>query len=128
MSVILLLEDERAIAEVLVEILEEDGYQVVVATNGRDGLQLVDQHPISLIITDLMMPVMTGREFCIHLVARGPHPPILVLSATAAIHAQDCPGAAAIMGKPFLTEHLLATVQQLLTNGPSPGQASATET
>jgi CheY-like chemotaxis protein len=124
MTVILLLEDERAIAELLVDILDEEGYQVVQATNGRDGLQLLDQHPISLIITDLMMPVMTGREFCQHVVARGPHPPIVVLSATAAIHAQSCPGAVAIMGKPFLTEHLLAMVHRLLTDGPPSGRDS----
>ena len=114
MNVILVLEDEPPIALLLAEILEDDGYQVVLGANGRDGLALLDQHPISLIITDLMMPVMTGSEFCAQLVARGLHPPILVLSATAVIHARGSPGAAAIIGKPFETEDLLDTVHQMM--------------
>ncbi len=61
---LLLIEDEEAIRESLAEALEEDGFQVVVAANGREALQLLRNGPRpSAILLDLMMPVMDGWEF-----------------------------------------------------------------
>src|SRR5690349_11006997 len=61
MKRILIVEDEFGIAEALNDILTEEGHEVTLAYNGRDGLaQAGSLHP-DLIILDLMMPIMDGR-------------------------------------------------------------------
>jgi CheY-like chemotaxis protein len=62
---VLLVEDDKDIREALVEILEGEGYSVVQATNGQEGLDMLrtmKSHP-NLILVDLMMPVKNGVEF-----------------------------------------------------------------
>lgn len=60
---ILVVEDDNSIRELLVELLESEGYQVASAVNGLEGLkQLESEHP-DLILIDLMMPVMDGYSF-----------------------------------------------------------------
>lgn len=62
---ILVLDDDAAIREVLSEVLEEEGYQVKSAANGREGLQILRANDGSagLILLDLMMPIMNGWDF-----------------------------------------------------------------
>ena len=60
--VILVVEDEAAIAELLVELIEEYGYEALRAKNGAEGLKLARHHHPALIISDVMMPVMDGYE------------------------------------------------------------------
>lgn len=59
---ILLVDDEASILELLCEILEPDGYELVTATNGSDALDLVLSSEFDLIITDFRMPKLSGRE------------------------------------------------------------------
>lgn len=62
---ILIIEDDRDIRQSLGAILEEEGYPVVEAENGAVGLrELRDGHEVSLVLLDLMMPVMDGWAFC----------------------------------------------------------------
>jgi CheY-like chemotaxis protein len=58
--VILLVEDERAIRKVMEILFEDEGYQVVLAQNGREGLDLLADLMPDLIITDYMMPELDG--------------------------------------------------------------------
>lgn len=59
---ILVVEDEAPMRKMLVGVLQQAGYTVVEATNGKDGLQLaLTQHP-ALIVTDNLMPIMQGVE------------------------------------------------------------------
>jgi CheY-like chemotaxis protein len=61
---ILVIEDDPDIAESLCDVLESEGYQVVTASNGKEGLdRLREIDRPSLILLDLMMPVMSGGEF-----------------------------------------------------------------
>lgn len=62
MKRVLVVEDEFLIAELLASVLEERGYEVVMADNGRAGLDRM-QKPPTVVITDFMMPVMSGLEF-----------------------------------------------------------------
>jgi CheY-like chemotaxis protein len=61
---ILLVEDEPMVRELAREVLEEYGYRVLTAANGRDGLQVCEEFAdrIELIVTDVIMPQMSGRE------------------------------------------------------------------
>ena len=60
-SVILIVDDDAESREVLSELLAREGYTVVCAENGRDALDYLSRSIPSLIILDLMMPVMSGR-------------------------------------------------------------------
>lgn len=62
MKTILIVDDELANAEVLSMILEEEGYRVHCAANGRHGLEKVQEIRPDLIVLDFMMPIMDGAE------------------------------------------------------------------
>ena len=61
-KLILIVDDERRLLNLLREYLEQDGYQVETATNGREALFAARDHKPDLIILDLMMPEMDGWE------------------------------------------------------------------
>jgi CheY-like chemotaxis protein len=63
MTTILIVDDEYLIADILGFALEDEGYMVVKASNGRKALEVLDREYPSLVITDFMMPVMDGLEF-----------------------------------------------------------------
>ena len=60
---ILVVDDERSIAELLAELLEGTGYDVFVASNGRTALAIARREHPALVLTDLMMPGLDGAEF-----------------------------------------------------------------
>jgi len=63
MTTILIVDDEYLIADILGFAMEDEGYMVVKASNGRKALEVLDRERPSLVITDFMMPVMDGLEF-----------------------------------------------------------------
>ena len=62
MTTILIVDDEYLIADILGYAMEDEGYMVVKASNGRRGLEVLDRERPELVITDFMMPVMDGLE------------------------------------------------------------------
>ncbi|MGN8112439.1 response regulator [Paraburkholderia sp. 22098] len=64
MKTILVIDDERSIVTAWKRILQFEGYRVVTASNGLDGLVAAKQAKPDLIITDRSMPIMDGVEFC----------------------------------------------------------------
>jgi DNA-binding response OmpR family regulator len=61
---ILIVEDEKGIVDFLKQGLEEEGFVISYATNGKDGLNLAISLPIDLVLLDWMLPEMTGIEVC----------------------------------------------------------------
>lgn len=61
---ILVVDDEVAIAELLRELLDHDGVEVLVAHNGQEALEALQEERPQLILSDVMMPVLDGRELC----------------------------------------------------------------
>lgn len=111
---VLIVDDDSPIAETLAMIIEDMGYSVVLAYNGREGLAAAMRVPPNLIITDLMMPQMTGAEMLAALRAtRLNMPPILVLTAGERTYAQDV-GATATIAKPFDVKVLESVVRSLI--------------
>ena len=107
---VLVVDDDASIRELLSTALEDDGYEVVPATNGQDALSVVERWRPDVIVLDLMMPVMDGWTFAKRLRERH-EIPIVVLSAAndLARHAKTV-GARDVVGKPFDLDQLLPKV------------------
>jgi CheY-like chemotaxis protein len=109
---ILLVDDESNMRFVLRIILESGGYEVVAAQHGAAALEALRRSGADLVLTDLMMPVMSGRELVERLRAdqETADIPIVVVTAT---HELVLPNADAVIAKPFDDEELLAVVRSL---------------
>jgi CheY-like chemotaxis protein len=110
--VVLIVEDEEPIALALTFIVEDAGYLPLVAPHGHTALELAAKAHPGLIITDLMMPKMTGRELIAALREEGNaarDTPIILMTAAGESLAADS-GADAVLPKPFD----VATVEELL--------------
>jgi DNA-binding response OmpR family regulator len=114
---ILLVEDDPKLSKFIAAELSLDGYQVTVANNGIDGLEIArDQHP-DLLILDWMLPEMSGLDICIRLRKTGVQIPIIMLTAKDEIPDRVAglnAGADDYLVKPFSIEELLARIQARL--------------
>ena len=117
---ILVIDDEPQITRVLRAALSAQGYDVRTANDPEEGLQVFKDWPPDLVITDLMMPGMSGVE----VTPRHPHPlptPVLVLSVRdherSKVEALDA-GADDYVTKPFSIQELLARVRAHLRRAP----------
>jgi len=118
-ATILLVEDEAAIRMLLEDILSDAGHRVSSAVNGRAALQLIEQHPqqIDLLITDVVMPEMSGPELADQLSRSHPSMIVLYISGytdSALLHRGAIEQGVAFLAKPFVPKSLLAKVDEML--------------
>jgi CheY-like chemotaxis protein len=85
---VLIVEDEAPIRRVLEFKLKNSGYQVLIAKNGAQGLELIKTHQPDAVITDIMMPEMDGQQLCEQSNALKRDRPFLTIVVTCRI-AQD---------------------------------------
>jgi CheY-like chemotaxis protein len=113
---ILVVEDELAIATMLEELLADEGYRVRTASNGQDAWQRALESPPDLVLTDVMMPVMDGLTLCcqLHTTAATRDIPVIVMSAARGLDVAGVPHVA-VVPKPFPIPLLLATIAHALT-------------
>ncbi len=114
---IVIIEDEPDLALALRDNLEFEGYAVVHAANGGDGLRLVIEQPTDLVLLDLMLPDIDGFEVCRRLRTAGYTMPILILSARGQevdkVRGLEL-GADDYVTKPFSLRELLARIHAAL--------------
>ena len=117
MPLIVIAEDEFLIADVLAMMLEDAGYTVMAAPHGRAALALVREKRPDLVITDFMMPLMTGLELARALrsdATLSAIPIILVSGAQGSIGRAHPDMFDAVLDKPYHQDTLLKTVERLL--------------
>jgi DNA-binding response OmpR family regulator len=120
MGYILIIDDEQPVTAVLRQILGRAGYQTLVATDGKMGMDLYAAHPVDLVITDIMMPERDGVEVIMQLRTRPAGVKILAMSGGGRYGLMDFLdvaeklGADAIIRKPFTTQQILDQVRSLL--------------
>jgi CheY-like chemotaxis protein len=119
---VLLVEDEDGVRRLMHRLLEREGYQLLAARNAEDAQEIasVYQNEIDLLITDVVMPGITGPQLAERLKPR--HPSMKVLFVSGYRHdALDQKGlldpAAQILAKPFSSTPFLRQVQMLLKQG-----------
>ena len=120
---VLVVEDERRMAQLLRQGLEEEGHSVVVACNGKDGLAMAESHPFDAIVLDVMLPEMDGFTVARKLRAARNQTPILMLTARDTSH--DLIeglniGADDYLVKPFSFDVLLARLRAVSRRGAIP--------
>ena len=119
---VLIIEDDRAIVEMLEYNLQEAGYETVSALNGKDGARLAGKERPDLIILDIMLPIVDGFEVCRMLKNDQAlaHIPIIILSAksqeTDKIVGLEL-GADDYVTKPFSPRELIARIRAILRRG-----------
>jgi PAS domain S-box-containing protein len=116
---VLLVEDEESVRQLVRETLESKGYKVLEADHGEAALQLAADHAaeIDILITDVVMPGMSGRELSARLSATCPHTKVLYLSGyteDAIAHEGVLESGTAFLQKPFTLQMLSRKVREVL--------------
>jgi two-component system, chemotaxis family, chemotaxis protein CheY len=116
---VLVVEDDDSVALIVADVLEEEGFEVRRAANGRAGLVMLQAFRPQLVLLDLMMPVLDGWGFRAQQRQLDPELaqiPVLVLSgARDARNAAVDLDAAGVLAKPFEIDALTETVRRLIT-------------
>ncbi len=118
-ATILVVEDEEAVRRMIVRVLEAQGHEVLDASTGEEGIEVeaVHEGAIDLIVTDVVMPGMTGVEMAEAIADRRPETPVLFLSGytdSALVHNGMVEAEIEYLHKPFAAEAFLRKVQHIL--------------
>jgi two-component system cell cycle sensor histidine kinase/response regulator CckA len=113
---VLIVEDEDALRAAIRRLLQDEGYTVLEAQNGANALQVLDApgaHGVALVLTDLRMPVMDGRQLAAALARLRPSLPVVFMSGFTAqlMDMRLVSPHFAFLAKPFRNDDLLATVR-----------------
>ena len=120
---ILLVEDDVGIRRLVRQVLAERGYWVLEAIHGTHAIQISEQHtvPIHLLVTDVVMPGMSGRELAEHLKPSRPNMKVLFMSGytdKAIVHHGELDPGTAFLQKPFTPDALARKVREVLDSPP----------
>lgn len=121
MSTILVVDDEYSIIEVLRDVLLDEGYDVITANNGMEGWACLEKKLPDLVLCDVMMPILDGRELCRRMTD---HPryhaiPLIFMTAVHKSFSQvECHYVATI-AKPFDIDEVLNLVARFVPTGRS---------
>ncbi|HET7763725.1 MAG TPA: response regulator [Burkholderiales bacterium] len=121
---ILIADDEPSIVAALEYLLQQGGYEVLIARNGDEALGLIEQRIPDLVLLDVMMPRRSGYEICsrIRHQEEWRHIKVIMLSAKGRdteVNKGLAIGADLYVTKPFSTRELMAKIDGLLGRGPS---------
>ncbi|WP_434557312.1 response regulator [Pseudomonas sp. Z4-20] len=114
-STILVVEDDSIVRMLIVDVLEELEYKVLEADGCEQALAFLrnDTQPIALMMTDVGLPVMDGRELAKQ--ARGVRPGLPILFASGYAESIDVPEGMNVIGKPFSIDQLRDKVKKILS-------------
>jgi CheY-like chemotaxis protein len=108
---VLVVDDDRAIADVLVDFLDEEGYCAHAAFDGASALQEIEHAPPDLVVSDMVMPQIDGVTLAKELRAQGLLKPMVLMSAVPRpVEFSDV----AVIAKPFDLDDLLRVIRQVV--------------
>ncbi len=116
MKSILVIEDNALLADLIAEVLQEEGYDVEVAADGQEGLNKLPEMKPDLVITDLMMPHLSGDEVC-NVIQADPQfrsVPVVMMSSRQEESMKVKCKYDAFLPKPFDLQFFLGLVKQLM--------------
>lgn len=120
MRKILIIDDEPYILLMLKKMLEKAGYEVDLASNGQQGMQIFEKDKVDLVITDIIMPDKEGLEIILEMKKQRPDLKIIAISGGGRISPEsylECAahfGATKVFQKPFKQKELVSAVNELI--------------
>ena len=112
---ILIVDDEPNYLVVLSELLKDEGFEIFTAPGGEEGLQIVENVDLDIVITDMQMPVMNGLQFMLKVKESKKNLPVIVITAYAevdkAVEAMQA-GAFSYLAKPFSNDELIVNLRK----------------
>jgi DNA-binding response OmpR family regulator len=119
MKSILLVDDEPMILRVMRQALEKDGFQIKTAFDGKDALEKITASQPDVLITDIDMPRMTGKELCLQIQASMPDRqfPIFIMTSLTALEHRDWSGKISnlvFVEKPISLRKLRAAIKKII--------------
>lgn len=110
---ILVVEDDEDIRSALIELLESEGYEAHEASNGKEALDTLHEIPKPcLVLLDMMMPIMNGRQFLDEVMKDSKLAPIPVLIVSAVADKTNTEGSVGFLKKPIDIDVILKLVSQ----------------
>ncbi|NPD66634.1 response regulator (plasmid) [Lichenicola cladoniae] len=126
MAIILIVDDEFGIADLLVDVLSDEGHKVVTAANGKRGIEVLETERPELIFLDYMMPILDGAGMLQKMSENSglrTIPVILMSSMDEETVMERCKGYSTFLRKPFRIWQVLALAAEILGNN-KPGPTS----
>jgi CheY-like chemotaxis protein len=111
---LLIVDDEPEIRELLSTVLEEEGFRVLTASNGAVALYLIQRTPVALVLTDLMMPLISGLELAQRLHSNPETAAIPLILMSAAMPKPIADSFTLVIQKPFAIDTLVQLVRKLV--------------
>jgi two-component system, cell cycle sensor histidine kinase and response regulator CckA len=123
---ILLVEDEEGLRKLVKELLQAEGYSVLEAADGRSAIEKARIHPakIDLLVTDVLMPVMSGPDLVVRLRKQRAETKVLYITGYADTSVSE-DARASVLEKPFTPDALLERIRAILANPDEPTVAAA---
>lgn len=112
---VLVVDDELMARKLIEKVLTRDGYRVVQADNGQVALEILEQTPIDIIVSDIRMPVMDGYDLLKTVKARYPSIPVIIITAygdTYSVKDALLLGADEYVTKPFKSHEIALVVER----------------
>lgn len=118
---LLLVDDCLTFQSLMGDILTEAGFHVLIAENGEQGLEMLNSLDVTIVITDLLMPVMNGHEMAKAMKSndRLGHIPVIGFTGHPIAEPEQMEIFDAVLSKPIVTNDLFETIRVLLTPNPN---------
>jgi CheY-like chemotaxis protein len=119
MATILVIDDSKFQRKRIVEVLQAEGHETIEATDGKEGLEMAEQHQPMFIVCDMVMPVMGGIDVLKKLKEQKSPIPVIILTADIQVPVREkCIelGAKAFLNKPLKKEEMIEALKTIAEN------------
>ena len=117
---ILVIEDDLELQEFVEDFLSENNFEVLLANNGNEGIEILENNDVDLVLTDLLMPEKDGVRVISEIKTQHSHIPVIAMSGGQSVfspvflEAAATLGAAKTISKPFRNEELLQSINECI--------------
>ena len=116
---ILIVDDDASVRKALGKVLEDEGYNIILAADGREALEQFESQPVDLLLLDIGLPIRNGWDTFERITSQAPVLPIIIITGKANQHDMAvAAGVGALIEKPLDVSQVLKTIQELLVESP----------